>query len=161
MRLLLVLLAGLLVCGCIYDVPLVEKAELPVDAALTGIWQEIPAEGKPEDPDDRMVILPFSDTEYIAVIGPGEDALYFRAYPIRLDGMELVQLKWLNGGEDAEPYTVCRYSLKDGILTVEYLNKDVVDPKIKDSSALRDALLANRENSKLFGDPGRYRKLED
>ncbi len=36
-----------------------------------------------------------------------------------------------------------------------------VDYEIKDSAALREALLANRDNPDLFDSPDRYRKLED
>ncbi len=162
MRSLTVLLSILLLGGCIYDVPLVEKAEVPVDPALTGIWQMIPDEGTLEDPDDRLVILPFSKTEYVAISGQSDAALYFRAYPVRLDGMELIQLEWLQvepGGD--ERYHVCRYTLENGVLTVETLNDDVVGRRITDSKALCKTLLVNRDDPELFEDAARYQKLED
>lgn len=161
MRLLAVLLSGLLVCGCIYDVPLTKEAVVPVDPALKGVWQLIPDEGESEDPDDRVMILPFSKTEYLAVVGADDDALYFRAYPICVSGMELLQLEWLRAGEDDHPYMVCRYTLKGGILTVGYLNNDLVSPDSKKSAALQEAVLANRSNPDLFEDSARYRRLKD
>jgi hypothetical protein len=161
MRALFVLLAGLLICGCIYDVPLAEKAEIPVDSALKGLWQMIPDEGEPEDPDDRLLILLLSDTEYIAVVDPSEDALYFRAWSVRVGESEVIQLKWLNRGDGGSEYTVSRYVLKDGVLTVDYLNEDLVGSKIKDSAALRVAFAENLDNPELFELFGRFRRLKD
>jgi len=161
-RLVVCWLFALLLCSCVYEVPLDEEAAIPLDPALTGLWQEIPAEGKPEDPDDRLVILPFSKTEYVAVVSPDDGGLYFRAYPVHLGGMELIQLEWLGvDKEEDEPYHVCRYSLKDEILTVEVLNEDVISSDLKDAVALRKALLENCRNLDLFGKPGRYRRLEN
>lgn len=76
----------------------------------------------------------------------------------------LIQTEWRapeTDKKDASPYYVCRFSYTNDILTVEYLNQDVVDSDIKDSAPLRDAVLANRSNPDLFGDPGRFRKLDD
>ena len=140
----------LLLCGCIYETPLIVEAVIPVNQSLTGLWQEIPKDGKAEDPDDRLVILPFSATEYIAVLSPGNDALYFRAYPVRLKDMELIQLEWLGvDKEKNEPYLVCRQTLADGVLTIETLNGELVSPEIKDPASLRKALLENRSNPEL------------
>ena len=151
----------LLICSCIYEVPLVEQAELPVDSALLGTWQLILDEGELADQDIRMVILPFSATEYVVIYPPGDDGLYYRAYPVRVGDMELMQLKWLQADpEEDEPYHVCRYRLVDGVLTVEALNDDVVSSEISSSEALREALLENRSHPEIFGDPERYRKLE-
>jgi len=153
----------LLICGCKYEVPLVEEAVIPVDSALTGIWQKIQEEGKAEDVDEQMVILPFSKTEYVAVLSPGDGGLYFRAYPIRVGDMALIQLKWLGAGpeENDETYQVCRYSLQNGVLTVEMLNEDVISDEIKDSAALREALQGSRDNPELFEKPDCYRKLDN
>ncbi len=153
--------ALLLLCGCIYEVPLAEKAEVAVDPALTGLWQMIPDEGQPEDPNDRLMVLPFSRTEYAAVASPGADALYFRAYPVRLEGLELVQLECLQIDPGKERYHVCRYAIEGGILTVQTLNPAVVGAKTVDSAALRAALLANRSDPDLFEKPYRYRRLKD
>jgi hypothetical protein len=51
--------------------------------------------------------------------------------------------------------------LADGILTIEVLNSDSVSDDIKDAAALREALLANRDNPELFEEQGRYRRIED
>lgn len=149
--------------GCIYDVPLVEEAEIAVDPSLVARWEPLPGEDG-TDGSEMLVILPFSETEYICVLEGDDDAMYFRAYPILLDDMTLIQLEWLlpdkNKGE-ISPYHICRVTLTDDILSVEYINEDVVSSDIKDSASLRDAVLANRENPDLFESPGRYRKTEE
>jgi hypothetical protein len=155
------LLPVLLLCSCVYEVPLVENATVPVDSALTGTWQGIPKKGEAEDPSGKMIILPFSKTEYVVICSPDEeDRMIFRAYPVQTDGFNLVQLEWLQA--DQGRYHICRYELsEDGTLTVETLSPKLVDKEINDSKTLRETLLANRDNPNLFSNPLRYRKLSD
>lgn len=160
---ILCLLAGLMLCSCVYDVPLVAEAVVPVDSAVTGTWQLVPEEGKAEEPDGRIVVLPFSATEYVVICSPGEkDQMIFRAYPVRIDDLQLIQLEWLNDSPELKNrYHVCRYILDGGMLTVKTLNDKIVGSGITDSKALRETLLANRDNPDLFQNPQRYRKIED
>jgi len=168
-------LSGLLVisvlCGCVYEVPLAEEAAVPIDPALTGTWQKIPPEGEEVDPDESVAVLPFSKTEYVVVCTPsrndvvlfvpGMHEAVFRAYPIEVRNHKLIQLEWLqphaNGGAR---YQVCRYTLNDGVLTVETLNRDLVSPEMADSKELRNAVLENQDNPELFVDPVCYRRFE-
>jgi len=162
MKTLMCLFAISLLCGCVYEVPLVEKAVIPVDPVLTGTWQEIPDEGDLADPDARMVVLAFSTNEYIVVCSPAEDAAFYRAYLVQVDDFHLMQLEGLGiDPSESKNYIVCRYSVKDGVLTFKTLNEAVISDEIKDSAALREALLVNRDNPDLFDSPDRYRKLED
>ena len=151
----------LALCSCVYDVPLAEEALLPIDPALVGIWQLIPEEGEAIDPEERLIILPFSTNEYVVVKSPGEGAVYFRAYLVRVDDLLLIQLEWLGvAPEDGDRYQVCRYRLEEGVLTAEMLNDKIVGAEIADSKALRETILANRANPDLFFDPGRYRRRD-
>lgn len=162
MKRLIALLSILLLCGCVYEVPLIEEATLPVDSAVNGSWQKIPEEGKSTDPDDRMVILPFSAKEYMVAVSPSDDAMYYRAYRIQVGDLHLMQLEILTlEPTDPDRYVVCRYALKNDVLMVETLNEKVVSDDIKDSSVLREALLANRDNPDLFKEEGRYRRIEE
>ncbi len=155
------LLVVTVLCGCVYDVPLVEKAAVAVDPALIGTWQLVPDDGKPENPTDRMTILPFDANEYAVICSPQKDLMVFRAYPVQLDGREFVQLEWLQAGPEQNRYHVCRYALQSGALTVETLNEKVVGPEIDRSDALRKTFLANRDNPDLFCDPQQYRKVAE
>ncbi len=157
-------LFGLLsLCACVYEVPLIKEAVIPVDPSLSGTWQLIPEDGSAEEPDGKMVVLPFSANEYVVICSSGRtDQMVFRAYPIRVDDMKLVQLEWLQPAPTTKDrYHVCRYTLTDGVLAVEVLNDKVVGSEIDDSQALRETLLANRANPELFRVTLHYRKLSD
>lgn len=151
----------LIICACVYEVPLVDESVIPIDPSLSGTWQLIPPAGEDEEPDGRMIILPFSATEYAVICSPGEkDQMAFRAYPVQVGDMQLIQLEWLqNDPENDARFHVCRYSIKDGILAVQMLNQKIVRPEITDSAALCETLMANGENPALFGERVSYRKL--
>lgn len=160
MKRLASLLIGLFLCGCVYEVPLVEEAVVLIDPELTGTWQLIPDEGEPEDPTAQLVILPFSQTEYAVICSPAQnDRTVFRAYPAHVNGMELVQLEWLQAEAGQKRYHVCRYTLLEGRLTVQTLNNDLVSDLITDSAALREALIENCRDPKIFSTPMVYRKM--
>lgn len=153
----LCLLATCLVSACVYDAPFVEEAALPIDLNLVGTWQEMVATGKAEDPKARLVVLPFSRNEYMVVSAPGDDAAYFRAFPVLIGDDQFVQIEWL-GAQDGR-FQLCRTGLSDGVLSVETLNDQFVSARLKDSASLRQALLANRSESALFIDKVCYRRL--
>lgn len=154
------LLSILLLCGCVYEVPLVEEPVVLIDPELTGTWQLIPNEGEPEDPTAQLVILPFSQTEYVVVCSPSKnDRVVFRGYPAHVKGMELVQLEWLQAEPGQKRYHVCHYTLQDGRLLVQTLNNDLVSDLITDSETLREAFVENCRNPKVFSTPMVYRKM--
>ena len=159
MKTLVSLFAVFLLCSCIYDVPFVDLAELPVKMDVVGVWEKIPDEGKASDPDDKLVILPFSGHEYIVVSSPAENGLYFRAYPVQVGDSVYIQLEWL--GAEKNPYHLCRYTVKDGILTIELLDEGAVSPEIASSADLRKALQENLDNPELFTEAVSYRKLDN
>lgn len=151
-------LAGLLLCSCVYDAPFEEKATIAVDPALTGTWGKLPAKGENIDEEDRLVIVPFNATEYVVVESPAKEALYFRAYSIQIEHEQYVQMEWL--GMKENQYHLSRYSIEGDVLTVSLLNRDVVSADLKDSAALRAALLAHRADPDLFTDTSTYRKIQ-
>jgi hypothetical protein len=51
--------------GCQYLAPLAEGHTVAVDPAVIGLWKEVPEGDKPPDPDEKMLILKYSDTEYL------------------------------------------------------------------------------------------------
>ena len=165
MKKITILLCGgclLVLCACVYEVPLTEKAVVAVDPELTGTWLLITEEGTDSDPNEKMVILPFSANEHVVVLSPGDKSLYFKAYPVEIDDLHLIQVEWLGIAPDKkERYQVCRYALVDDILTVDLLNDKVIGAGIKTSKALRETVLSSRDNPYLFGESGRYRKLEN
>ena len=157
MKHFIALFTVLFLCACEYDAPFVETAELPVDKALTGMWEEIPTSGEASDPNSNLVIIPFNANEYIVVDSPAKDGLYFRAYPVRIGQDLFVQRDWL--GAEEKRYHLCRYAVSDEVLSVQLVNDKIISPEIKDSNALQEALLTNLSDPALFEEIARYRKL--
>jgi hypothetical protein len=153
--------ALLLICGCIYDVPLAEEAVVPIPPGLAGTWQLIPAEGEPGNPEAQLLIVPFSKTEYVVICMPGKkDRLIFRAYPVHLNGLELIQLEWLQAGPEQNRYHVCRYVPGDGTLEVQTLNRELIGEDIADSAGLREAVKENCRNPKAFDAPMLFHRIK-
>ena len=103
-----------------------------------------------------MLILRYSDTEYIVRQPAGDDGLYYRAYPIRPSGVKWMQLEALGTGngpiieDDFDPFLVASYRLEGGQLEVQTLNTKVVGKKSKTTEALREAFLEKKDAADLF-----------
>lgn len=153
--------------GCEYEAPLVAEHSLPVDSAVLGLWEEIPEEGKQVDTKDRMLILKYSDTEYLVHYPPeGNDELYYRAYPIKIGGHSCVQLQLIGTDDGAlkkdvkKVFHVVSYQLNDGKLELRLLNTDLLGEGIKTTDDLKRAFLKNKDNKELFKDPGNFRRIK-
>ena len=133
----------LLLAGCVYEYPLTEEHTIPIDPAVLGLWQPIPDDGEKADPDERMLVMKYSDTEYFILHPTGKNSIYWRGYPIKVGGISCVQLKALGTNEGPVPpdekelFNVASYALVDGQLVVKTLNTDLVGSKLKGSEALK------------------------
>jgi hypothetical protein len=160
---LLLLLVAL--AACQYDAPLTTDHVIPIDPSILGSWAIIPAEN--DDPETRVQIHGFSDTEYAIHYHESSIDLYFRAYAINIAGVPAVQLELIGSGEGAvgsdeeDRYVVARYRLVDGQLEVRTLNTELVDDALKDSESLRAAFIAHKDNPELFSDPGLFKRREN
>jgi hypothetical protein len=160
-------LAALLLAGCVYEAPLVVEHKIAIDPAVLGLWEEIPDTGQTPGPDHRMMILKFSDTEYLVHYPTGSDGIYYRAYPVKIGGLSCVQLQVL-GTKDGPPrkdqntpFHAASYRLADGKLEIKTLNKDLVDEKLKTTKDLAAAFLARKDDAALFTNPGSFRKIKE
>ncbi len=154
---------ALILAGCLYEVPFVEKVDLQIDRGLVGAWVEKGEAGKAVD---RMVVLPFSETEYLIHYPTEGNGFYFRGYPIDLGGKHYIQLQVLGTRDglvkDLEtPYTLASCSRDGETLTIRLINKTVIDPKFKDSPALREAFLAHQDDANLFEAPKEFVRADD
>jgi len=117
----------LVVTGCVYEVPLVEEKSVPIDESVLGLWQEVPKEGETADPDQKMLVLKYSDTQYAVHYPTGKDGMYFRAYPIKIDGRTYVQIQLIGTKDSAcidkkdRKYHVLSYKLVSGVLEISML----------------------------------------
>lgn len=168
---LLLTVATLLFAGCRFKSPLVKEHTIPIDPAVIGLWEPLRkegkgAEGKPEK-DMRMLILGFSETEYMVRQPMGDGAIHYRAYPVELGGIRCVQLKAIGddkgplGGDKSltTPYQVVSYETEDAVLVIRTLNDKLFPGSLETTEALQEAFLKNKDKEDLFTNPERYRKI--
>ena len=156
----------LLCAGCRYEAPLAEEHIVPIDSAVLGLWAYVPEKGEQPGPSEQMLILPYSDTEYLIHYPIGKDGMYFRGYLIRIGDVPCVQLQLLGdedgpvGKDEKELFHVASYRLADGELEIRMLNTDLVDDDLKDTATLRAAFGKHQNSAELFAEPGRFRKVQ-
>lgn len=162
-----VVLAGLLLVSCQYEVPLTREHSIAVDSSILGLWEPIPDEGEEAKQDERMMILKYSDTEYMIHYPVGKDALYWRAYPVRLGGRSCVQLQVIGTvdgpleEDEQQVFHVASYQRTDDVLVVKTLNIELVGNELKTTEALVQAFLDHKESKDLFIDPETFRQIKD
>lgn len=156
--------AVLFLCGCEYETPLTEKHTTPIDPTALGLWETV-LENSDEE-KERMMILKFSSTEYIIHYPVRENAMYFRAYPIKVGGVSCVQLQAIGSNEGPPDqgekglYHVASYQLSDVKLEIKLLNEKLVDDELKKSAELTRAFLEHKENKNLFVNPVKFRRIK-
>jgi len=160
-----------LIAGCEYETSLTDEHKIPVDKAVLGLWEAVPEKGMVSDPKDgisdskeRLMVLKYTDTEYLVHYPTGNEGFYFRGYPIRIGGVSCVQIRLIgdsNGDIETgeRKYHVISYQFVKGELEIKTLNTDMVDKNITDRNKLKKAFLKNKNKSELFINPVRFRKV--
>lgn len=164
---ILTAVAALAFSACQYEVPLVAEHTIPIDPAVIGLWEAVPEGVKKPDADKRMLILKFSDTEYLVRHPLGKEGIHYRAYPIELGGKSCVQLEAIGTeagpldweGDVATPFQVVSYETSDGKLEIRTLNSDLLGKDLKTTKALQEAFLKHKDSNELFNDPENYVKV--
>ena len=59
--------AVILTAGCVHHTPLSTEHTIAIDYDLLGLWEAVPGEAKGDPTEDMMLILPWSETEYVAL----------------------------------------------------------------------------------------------
>jgi hypothetical protein len=161
---LVVIALALFIAGCEYLAPLSEEHNISIDPSVIGLWEEAPEGDKPPDPDDRMLILKYSDTEYLVHYPTRKDEMFYRAYPIKVDGISCIQIQLIGTAEgavkDDRKYQVATYSISNGELEIKMLNTDIIDKDLRDTASIKQAFLKNKDNKKLFANPGKFRRVK-
>lgn len=165
----ILMFAAIMLNGCGSQVPISDARESVIEPALPGTWEEL-------DPDEgeaaRVLILQFNDTEYFGEVTNDERTddgrTVTKTERLRLFISTLQQYRFLNvqsidPGEDRE-YLLARFEIEDGgeKLTLWPLN-DYEDPGVNDfdtSAQLREYIILNIENSKLYDKPHAFRKIK-
>lgn len=154
----------LLLAGCRYESPFTTDHNIAIDSAVLGLW-ELKPDGKDDSArDELMMILKYSDTEYLIHYPLGKEGLYFRGYPIKIGDISCVQIQ-LIGSNDGQPkidmrelFNAVSYRLIDGDMAIKTLNTDLVNNDIKTIAELRETFLKHKDNQDLFNNPGVFRK---
>jgi len=151
----------LLLVGCEYEIALSEPMGLPIDNAVLGTWTKLDKHGEVGRNPDQISIYAFSQGQYL-VVDIGSNPLYFRAYPILINGLDCVQMKLLvdadelrnpeeNTQEKEKLYMVIQYAIEDGNLIVSSLNPELVSRDITSTEELLEAVNAHADDPDLFG----------
>jgi len=165
MKHLLTLLAGLLLAGCDFTVPLVETPKLDIDKAVLGVWEK----PKPEanQPPERLVVLPLGKQEYLVTFtGNGTDSIYARACLCKTADLTLVQLKWIGNSkgeapDDSRVYQFASFTVSGNQLHLRLLNPDTIGRDAKSTADLTKAIEANKASPALFREDLLFTKAKE
>ena len=164
----LLIITVLFLAGCKYETPLTKEHTIAVDSSVLGLWEPQLDEREDSGANERMMILKYSDTEYLIHYPPGgNDEAYYRGYPIQIGGISCVQLQVI-GTEAGMPkrdiknlFHVVSYELKKGILEIRTLNTNLVGSNLKTTEALVQAFLSHKDNKDLFTNSVRFKQIKD
>ena len=161
---LVLVLSLVLLSGCVYRAPVTTNHKIPIDPAVLGLWQAIPEPGKDVDADETMLVLKYSDKEYVVRYPSGKDAMFFRGYPIKVGDLQCVQIQLLGeknqpADDDDRKYHIVAYRLAEGVLELKTLNTDLIPSRLVTGADVLKAIKANLANPDLFKDPGKFRKV--
>jgi hypothetical protein len=152
--------------ACEYELPLTREHTVPLDPAVLGTWEQSTEKRRESGNPRRMVILPFSQTEYLIHDPLGDEGIYYRGYPIEIGGIPCIQLQILGTHEgppkqeDVTLYHVASYQLTDGRLELRTLNTDLVSGHLKTTEALMEAFLRHKDSKDLFIHSGTFRRMD-
>lgn len=167
-----VCIIGLLGCltlmlACHHEAPLSEPQGLAIDKSVLGSWTALNEHGEVGPKAGQITIYPFGEQAYM-IVDHGRRPQYFRAYPIRVAGVDCTQLELLPEVDKArhpkkdkdkkkpKPYIVVKYEIQDGKLLTYYLNLDLVGEDLVTTEALQKAFKENAGNPLLFAGPTTY-----
>jgi hypothetical protein len=156
-------LVGMLgLAGCVYEAPVTPEHSVPIDPAVLGLWEIKPENG----PADRMLVLKFSATEYVVHYPMKQDAMYFRAYPVKVDDGTLVQIQFLGTGRQAAAeserrYHVVKYRRDGDVLEVRTVNPEVLGKNLRTSRELQEAIKQKAGDANLFEAPQRFQRVSE
>ena len=149
MRTFTVALLSLLLFSCHYDLSLTAEPTRAADQRLSGTWTMVAPEK-----DEKMDIRLYDESHY--VIAYNGDL--YRAHHSDVAGMPLMSVQNLNDAE--RKWVILEWKLsEDGKrLTIRAIRTELVPETTKDRETLVQLIEANRDNPKLFSEPGVYTK---
>lgn len=131
---------GLVISGCLYDVPITPQPTRKVDARLLGNWTS-------KDGKEKMKVVKLDDSHYIVSC----DGDLYRACHSDLADTPFVSVQKLESDKPQYAYWTWKLS-DDGTLSLRNVNDLVVPDGTKDSASVQKLLKKNLHNPALFGD---------
>jgi hypothetical protein len=161
-RWLLLVVCGLL-SGCDYTVPLVKSPEMDIDKSVVGLWQRTNEQGQSEN----LVVLPLDAREYlVSYPANSKDGMFARACLCRVGDTTLMQLRWFGTAQGGTPddnrvYQLAAFTVSSDKLTARLVNAAVVGKDHASSDELAKAILAAKDDPKLFGEEMAFTKVKE
>lgn len=158
-----VLLSLSCLSSCVFDVPFVERAQIPVGAALLGNWKQITTSDKVAP--DKMLVLQNGDNDYLVQFPTGEKAMFFRAFAVDLGGTIYFQTQLLGTAEGpAKPadrkFQLFNLTRVGDSIILQSLNPKILGAGLTDSAKLKAAFLAHQNDPGLFDDSVEFRRVK-
>lgn len=160
-----------LLAGCRYEVPLAPLSGLQLNHSVLGHWQQVSAPGDNDKANKRVTIARYTDDQYFLSYQTQNKDLYFRGYPIEVDGRRFVQIQFIgvSDGRLAAPlrrFDVLRYEVnaeRNGEqngdrLTVWNVNEELLPKDMDDSAMLKERFTARLDNEALFEKVGEFER---
>ena len=155
---ILMVVAILFITGCYYS-PLTKNHSIPIDSRILGLWGEGEAKS--------LVVMKYSNTEYLFHMLVGNDDVYLRGYPIEIGGIPCIQLQVIGTDDgslhtaEKRPFYVVSYQLINDKLELKIINTDLVSTKLQGIEALKRAFLKHKHNKDLFIEPKALIRFND
>lgn len=153
----------MLLNSCVFESPFETEAKIPVDTALLGRWESIPAD--PKRAAQRMLVLQHSANEYLVEYPVGEKAMFFRAFAVSLAGAEFIQIQLIGTAAGTvkpgdRKYHLLEVSVDGDALEMRTINPEVLGSDLGDSAQMKAAFIGHKNDPKLFSEPEKFRRIE-
>lgn len=149
--------------SCVFDVPFVTKAEIPVDDKLLGRWEAVSKEGN--RPPERILVLQYSENEYVAAHTIEDKTMAFRAFAVKLEGAEYMQIQLIGTVDgpvktEDRKYHLLKWKLDGDRLSLQTIKPDVIGKDHKTTAELLTAFKAHKDDSDLFDEPAAFHRIQ-
>jgi len=142
----MLLVAGLFLSGCNYEVPLTAKPTRKVDPQLIGDWVAVDKDSKEEE---LMFVRKLDDVTYVVAM----DKDIYRAFHSDFAGTAFLSVQDLNGSDRLYLYLTYRLSSDGKQLSVFTVSTKVVPEETKGRSALQKLIKRQLDNPRLLNEP--------
>jgi hypothetical protein len=152
---------GLLLVGCVYEVPLATDSQQDVNRALLGKWQTVAGDGEVME----LLVLPLGANEYLVHYpSKAKDGIFFRAFVAQTGEVPIMQFQALGTSagdvpDDQRVYHFGTFRLDGQQLVLRLINPEVVNRDVTSTEALAKAIAGQRQNPVLFSEPTVFQKL--